>query len=204
MYVLMMIVQQREIIQRSQSSSFAQMLHRIPKTESLKCTIKRSSVYWDEVLAPALREGKTLLVVGHENNLRSLIMRLEGISEEDIINLSLPRAVPLAYKLDHNLKPINMRPDGSLDEATGFLRGEWLGGDEAVANILHRDHQQVYDTSVKENLEVNGSDAKWLDISVPPPTPEARAKGDEVAGSFVGRVPVSASIREPSHSLNAA
>ena len=180
------------------------MLDRIPKSESLKCTMKRSSVYWDEMLAPALREGKTLLVVGHENNLRSLIMRLEGIAEDDIINLSLPRAVPLAYKLDHNLKPINLRSDGSLDSATGFLRGEWLGGDSAVSEILHRDDKQVYDTSVKENLEINATDAKWLNVAMCPPIPEARAKGDELAGSFMGHVAVNSSMMEPRQALKAA
>lgn len=169
--------------------------------------MQRSRVYWDQVLAPALREGKTLLVVGHENNLRSLLMRLEGIPADDIIHLSLPRAVPLAYTLDpQTLEPINRRPDGVLDEATGFLRGEWLGGDQAVTKILQRDEKQVYDTSVQENLEVNASDSKWLDVSVPPPTPEAKAKGDETAGSFVGRVAVPSSMMEPSgpHVMNAA
>jgi hypothetical protein len=131
----------------------SQMLDKIPLAESLEDTRARSSVYWDEVIAPALQKGKTLLVVGHENNLRSLLMRLEGISEEDIINLNLPRAVPLAYRLDANLKPLD-RPDGKMDEATGFLRGEWLGGDKAVQQILLRDHTQVYDTTVKENLEL--------------------------------------------------
>lgn len=129
-----------------------QYLDQIPSSESLKCTMERSCVYWDEVLAPALQEGQTLLVVGHENNLRSLIMRLEDISREDIINLSIPRAIPLAYRLDENLKPLD-RPDGKLDEATGFLRGTWLGGDKAVADILERDHKQVYDTSITANLE---------------------------------------------------
>jgi hypothetical protein len=180
------------------------MIDHIPKSESLKCTMKRSSVYWDEILAPALREGKTLLVVGHENNLRSLIMRLEGIAEDDIINLSLPRAVPLAYKLDQNLKPVNLRSDGSLDRATGFLRGEWLGGDSAVSEILRRDDKQVYDTSVKENLEINATNAKWLNVSMCPPIPEARAKGDEFAGSFVGHVAVSSSMMEHRQAIKAA
>jgi hypothetical protein len=128
------------------------MIHEIPKSESLKDTQARSRVYWDEVLAPSLQQGKTLLVVGHENNLRSLIMRLEGISERDIIDLSIPRAVPLAYRLDANLQPL-ARMDGKLDEATGMLRGEWLGGDQAVAEILDRDNKQVYDTSISKNLE---------------------------------------------------
>ena len=46
------------------------MIHLIPKSESLKDTRARSEVFWDEVAAPALREGKTILIVGHENNLR--------------------------------------------------------------------------------------------------------------------------------------
>lgn len=146
----------------------AQMLDQLPSSESLRCTKERSSVYWDEVIAPDLKKGKTLLIVGHENNLRSLIMLLEDISKDDIINLSLPRAVPLAYRLDENLKPLD-RPDGKLDEATGFLRGEWLGGDEAVAEILERDSKQVYDTAVKKNLELcdsanNNKWNQWMDI----------------------------------------
>lgn len=136
------------------------MLDKIPPSESLKDTVQRSSKYWDEKIAPALREGKTLLVVGHENNLRSLIMRLEGIPPESIINLNLPRAVPLAYRLDENLQPLN-RPDGKRDEATGFLRGTWLGGDDAVAEILERDHKQVYDTSIQVNLETDPSREQW-------------------------------------------
>jgi 2,3-bisphosphoglycerate-dependent phosphoglycerate mutase len=154
------------------------MLDKVPKSESLKCTLQRSSLYWDEEIAPALNEGKTLLIVGHENNLRSLIMRLEGISEHDVINLSLPRAVPLAYRLDENLKPLD-RKDGKLDEATGFLRGEWLGGDKSVAEILERDHKQVYDTTISRNLETDNAHEKarkWMEFAVGKPIPEMRAQ----------------------------
>eukprot|EP00543_Licmophora_paradoxa_P002604 CAMPEP_0202459352 /NCGR_PEP_ID=MMETSP1360-20130828/34915_1 /ASSEMBLY_ACC=CAM_ASM_000848 /TAXON_ID=515479 /ORGANISM="Licmophora paradoxa, Strain CCMP2313" /LENGTH=253 /DNA_ID=CAMNT_0049080387 /DNA_START=440 /DNA_END=1201 /DNA_ORIENTATION=+ len=154
------------------------MLDDIPKSESLKCTMQRSSVYWDEVLVPAIEDGKTLLIVGHENNLRSILMRLEDIPEEDIINLSLPRAVPLAYRLDANLKPLP-RPDGKLDEATGFLRGTWLGGDQAVAEILDRDHKQVYDTTITQNLETDETRDQWknwMSIAVGEPSPEQKAK----------------------------
>lgn len=151
------------------------MLDDIPKSESLQCTKARSKIYWNDVIAPALRSNKTLLVVGHENNLRSLIMRLEGISREDIINLNLPRAVPLAYRLDKDLKPLP-RIDGKLDEATGMLRGTWLGGDEAVQEILDRDHKQVYDTSIEQNLE-KGSDRdkwrRWTEMAIGEPEDES-------------------------------
>ena len=157
------------------------MLDKIPKSESLKCTLQRSKVYWDKVIAPSLHEGKTVLIVGHENNLRSLIMQLEGISQDDIINLNLPRAVPLAYRLDASLKPLD-RKDGKLDEATGFLRGEWLGGDSAVAEILERDHKQVYDTSIDVNLETGKGREKWnkwMTFAVGQPTLEMQAKSNQ-------------------------
>mmetsp|Transcript_37905 Transcript_37905/g.70034 ORF Transcript_37905/g.70034 Transcript_37905/m.70034 type:complete len:372 (+) Transcript_37905:162-1277(+) len=151
------------------------MLDEIPRSEALKCTRARSKIYWDDVIAPSLRSGKTVLIVGHENNLRSLIMRLEGIKPEDIINLSLPRAVPLAYRLDKNLKPL-ARSDGKLDEATGMLNGTWLGGDDAVQQILERDHKQVYDTSVQQNLE-EGSDRdkwrRWTEMAIGEPEDES-------------------------------
>jgi hypothetical protein len=154
------------------------MKHLIPESESLKCTKARSGVYWDEAIAPQLKQGKTLLIVGHENNLRSLIMKLEGIPKEDIINLCLPRAIPLAYRLDENLQPLD-RPDGKRDEATGFLRGEWLGGDGAVSQILERDRKQVYDTTVEANLEMDDSRKKWsewMNLIMGEASPEAKAK----------------------------
>jgi 2,3-bisphosphoglycerate-dependent phosphoglycerate mutase len=164
-------------------------IHKLPKCESLKCTLARSKVYWEKKIVPSLAEGKTVLIVGHENNLRSLIMTLEGISEHDIINLCLPRAVPLAYRLDENFKPLP-RPDGKLDEATGFLNGEWLGGDSAVKDILERDRKQVYDLSVSENLETTSDKEKWkkwMEFAIGPTTqPEMKAttasKGDFIPG----------------------
>ncbi len=114
-------------------------------------------------------------------------MNLEGISEDDIINVCLPRAVPLAYRLDENFKPIE-RPDGKRDEATGYLRGDWLGGDQAVKEILERDRRQVYDTSVEENLEIGTENEKWrrwMEFAVGETTePEMIAKSTEI-GDFL-------------------
>lgn len=158
---------------------YRHMLDHVPSSESLKDTKARSRVYWDNIIAPNLRDGKTLLIVGHENNLRSLIMRLEDIPKEEVIHLCLPRAVPLAYRLHpETLKPLD-RPDGKLDEATGFLRGEWLGGDKAVSDILERDRKQVYDVSIEKNLETCDEDKNkwkdWMNLVVGNASPEARA-----------------------------
>jgi len=168
---------------------YRNLVHDIPKCESLKCTLKRSKEYWESVIIPSLRSGRTVLIVGHENNLRSLIMNLEGIAEEDIINLCLPRAVPLAYRLDENFKPVG-RADGKLDEATGFLRGEWLGGDDAVREILDRDRKQVYDTSIEKNLEIGPETdkwRKWMQFAAGAPNPEMKAKS-ATSGDFINKI----------------
>lgn len=175
------------------------MLDQIPRSESLHDTMLRSSVYWDTVITPALREGRSLLIVGHENNLRSLVMRLEGIAPEDIINLNIPRAVPLAYRLDEEtLQPLN-RLDGQLDEATGMLRGEWIGGDKAVAEILKRDHKQVYDTTITQNLEIGDkrdSFNQWMNFLIGEASPEAKAEGLPTRdGSLHGSTPASGNIQ---------
>lgn len=52
-----------------------------------------------EAVVPSIRAGKRVVVVGHENNLRGLLMHLEGISEARIPQLEIPRAVPLRYQV---------------------------------------------------------------------------------------------------------
>ena len=111
----------------------------IPRSESLKDVTKRTSKYWDEVIVPQLLQGKRLLIVGHENNLRSIIKRLDGISDDDILHVELPRAVPLAFHLDRKtLKPIKM-PNNALG-----LSGKYLMGSKQLDDIAVRDHKLVY------------------------------------------------------------
>ncbi|CAN0117622.1 unnamed protein product, partial [Heterosigma akashiwo] len=119
----------------------------IPLSESLKDTSKRSLSYWNEELVPRIRAGKQLLVSGHENNLRSLLMHLDQVSPEVIVNVEVPRAVPLVYYLDKDLRPIK------LAGAAPHLSGRYLGDPEELRRIMERDSKQVYDLSVRENLE---------------------------------------------------
>jgi len=137
----------------SKDPRYQNMIDQIPKSESLKDTLARSIVYWETVLVPALQAGKTVLVVGHENCLRSLIMNLEQIPKEQIIELSFPRAIPLAYQIDvQTLQPIApicpASGDNKYDDATQMLRAEWLTSDDdkhLIQEILSRDHKMVYD-----------------------------------------------------------
>jgi 2,3-bisphosphoglycerate-dependent phosphoglycerate mutase len=89
----------------------------IPKTECLKDTVARFLPYWYETIAPAVKEGKKVLIVAHGNSLRALVKYLDGISDEDIVGLNIPTGVPLVYELDSDLKPIKSYYLGDPEEA---------------------------------------------------------------------------------------
>ena len=78
----------------------------LPATESLKTTIDRVLPYWHDVLVPTIRSGKRVAIAAHGNSLRALIKYLDNLSDEAIVALNVPTAVPLVYELDVNLRPI--------------------------------------------------------------------------------------------------
>ena len=78
----------------------------LPKGESLKETVARMLPHWKETIAPAIVSGKKVLVAAHGNSLRALVQHLDGLSEEQIMELNIPTGIPLVYELDKNLKPL--------------------------------------------------------------------------------------------------
>jgi 2,3-bisphosphoglycerate-dependent phosphoglycerate mutase len=78
----------------------------LPLCESLKDTIARTMPYWHDVIAPAVRQGKRVLIAAHGNSLRGLVKYLDNISDADIPELNIPTGVPLVYELDDNLKAV--------------------------------------------------------------------------------------------------
>jgi 2,3-bisphosphoglycerate-dependent phosphoglycerate mutase len=84
-------------------------VNQIPLSESLKDTYKRSLLYWHKSIIPAVKDGKRVLIVAHGNSLRALVKYLDGISDQDIVNLNIPTGIPLVYEFDDNLKKINSR-----------------------------------------------------------------------------------------------
>jgi 2,3-bisphosphoglycerate-dependent phosphoglycerate mutase len=77
-----------------------------PRTECLKDTVARVLPYWNDAIAPAVMAGKLTLIAAHGNSLRALIKHLDGVADDDIIELNIPTAQPLVYELDDRLKPI--------------------------------------------------------------------------------------------------
>ncbi len=78
----------------------------VPLTECLKDTVVRVMPFWNEVLAPTLHAGKSVLVAAHGNSIRALVKYLDNIADDDIVGLNIPNGIPLVYELDKNLKPI--------------------------------------------------------------------------------------------------
>jgi 2,3-bisphosphoglycerate-dependent phosphoglycerate mutase len=94
----------------------------MPLTECLKDTVARVVPYWQSNIAPRVARGERVLVAAHGNSLRALIKYLDGLSDEAIIDVNVPTAIPLVYELDDSLKPV---------------RSRYLGDAEAVAKAQH-------------------------------------------------------------------
>ena len=47
-----------------------------------------------------------MLIVAHENVLRAIIQKLSGMSNEEILRLNIPTAIPFVYEFDRHLNPI--------------------------------------------------------------------------------------------------
>jgi 2,3-bisphosphoglycerate-dependent phosphoglycerate mutase len=88
----------------------------VPLTECLKDTVERFMPYWHDVIAPAVKSGKKVLISAHGNSLRALVKYLDNISEEEIAELNIPTGIPLIYELDDDLKPLSHHYLGDQDE----------------------------------------------------------------------------------------
>lgn len=79
----------------------------IPRTESLKETVARVVPYWTKEIAPLVASGQRVVIAAHGNSLRALIKYLDQVSDQEIVGLNIPTAIPLVYELDARLKPLH-------------------------------------------------------------------------------------------------
>jgi 2,3-bisphosphoglycerate-dependent phosphoglycerate mutase len=73
---------------------------RPPGGESLADTQKRVVAYFGSRILPHLQQGDPVLVAAHGNSLRSIMMKLENLSPEEVTKLELVTGVPIVYELD--------------------------------------------------------------------------------------------------------
>jgi len=75
-----------------------------PEGESLKDCQKRIIPYLENSIMNYLRDGKNVLMVGHGNSLRAIIMHLEKMTPEEIIKFDLELTTPHLYHYNRNLE----------------------------------------------------------------------------------------------------
>ncbi len=71
-----------------------------PGGESLKDTAARTLPYYEKAIWPQVKAGKNIIVAAHGNSLRSMIMKLDRLTPEQILKVELGTGVPVIYRLD--------------------------------------------------------------------------------------------------------
>lgn len=75
-----------------------------PEGESLADTARRSIPYFQDKVVPYLKQGKNVLISAHGNSLRSIIMKLDNLSKEQVIELELATGEPIIYEFSSDGK----------------------------------------------------------------------------------------------------
>jgi 2,3-bisphosphoglycerate-dependent phosphoglycerate mutase len=81
----------------------------VPSAECLKDVVERMLPYWYDFIVPDLLTMRCVLVSAHGNSLRALVKHLDGLSEQEVVDLDIPTGVPRVYELDPDFKPRSWR-----------------------------------------------------------------------------------------------
>lgn len=98
----------------------------LPYTECLKDCIARAWPYFEESILPDMKAGKRVLIAAHGNSLRSLVMKFEKMTPEQILKVNIPTGVPLVYTFDKDMNVLEKRYIGDPETIAAKI--------DAVAN----------------------------------------------------------------------
>ena len=79
----------------------------IPDAENLKVTLERALPFWEDKIAPALKDGKNVFVGAHGNSIRALVKHIKGLSDDEIMDVEIPNFPPLVFEFDEKLNVVN-------------------------------------------------------------------------------------------------
>ncbi len=69
-----------------------------PEGESLEMTAKRTLPYFKSEVIPVLDQQKNVFISAHGNSLRSIIMHLDNLSEDEVVKLEISTGDPIVYE----------------------------------------------------------------------------------------------------------
>lgn len=140
------------------------------RAESLQDTAARILPFYNSIIGPSLRAGNKCIVVSHANTIRTLVKHIDRISDEDIKGMTIPTGIPLLYRLDKHLRPVDpqmelefrymVEPKGytwGTSRAHGF-HGVYLGDLERLQDIqrkrdaTNRDWQRIILRNIGKSL----------------------------------------------------
>ncbi len=79
---------------------YANTEYMLPLGESFADVEVRVIRCYEEVIVPALQEGKSILVSAHEDSLKLLIKCMEQLSTEEMLSIELPPGKPVVLEYD--------------------------------------------------------------------------------------------------------
>jgi 2,3-bisphosphoglycerate-dependent phosphoglycerate mutase len=71
----------------------------LPSAECLKDVVGRMLPYWYDSIVPDLLRYSCVLVSAHGNSLRALVKHLDGLGDQEVVDLDIPTGVPRVYDL---------------------------------------------------------------------------------------------------------
>lgn len=78
-----------------------------PNGEALKNTAERTLPFFDRAIMGDIRQGKNVLVAAHGNSNRSIVMKLDELTGEEVLKLELGTGIPLVYELTDDGKVVS-------------------------------------------------------------------------------------------------
>ena len=69
--------------------------------ESLKDTCNRTIPYFKKNILPKLHTGENVIITAHGNSLRSIIMHVEELNENEIVNVEITTGIPIVYEYEN-------------------------------------------------------------------------------------------------------
>ena len=88
----------------------------LPSAECLKDVVERMLPYWFDSIVPDLLVHQCVLVSAHGNSLRALVKHLDGLTDQEVVDLDIPTGVPRVYELDSGFRPTSSRYLGDPKE----------------------------------------------------------------------------------------
>ena len=79
----------------------------VPDAENLKVTLERALPFWEDKIAPALKDGKNVFVGAHGNSIRALVKHIKQLSDDEIMGVEIPNFPPLVFEFDEKLNVVS-------------------------------------------------------------------------------------------------